>query len=215
MQHFVNKIASSLHKWARCEWSITQSVFSMILFFCNWINYYLLIIFVIFKKPKKKQQQHIYTIRQTFKSSGYKFENEKQRGVKRNPVCKTPAEVAVSELAGCQFIEAERVTALWQLFVSGKFAANCGKRHSQGPLHESTRRHGLHGLPPPPTLCSPRSSLFLVGTATSPIMLKPGSGCVALNTVSCSRKMFCRVGSLWNKLLCNKSRHCDEFRVYF
>lgn len=120
--------------------------------------------------------------------------NEMQRVVKRTPVCETPAEVAVSELAGCQFKEAECVTARWQLFVSGKFAANWGRRHSQGPLHESTCRHGLRGLPRHKLLCSPRSSLFLVGTESSPVTLKPGGGYGALNSISYWREMFFRGG---------------------
>lgn len=63
-------------------------------------------------------------------------------------------------------LEAECVTALWQLFVSGRFRANWCKRHSQGLLHESTCSWGVGSTPQ--TLLGLHFNLFYVGMQTLP-----------------------------------------------
>lgn len=68
-------------------------------------------------------------------------------------------------------LEAECVTALWQLFVSGRFRANWCKRHSQGLLHESTRSRGVGSTPQ--TLLGLHSNLFYVGMQTPSTLSKP------------------------------------------
>lgn len=67
-------------------------------------------------------------------------------------------------------LEAECVTALWQLFVSGRFRANWCKRHSQGLLHESTCSWGVGSTPH--SLLGLHSNLFYVGMQTSSTISK-------------------------------------------
>lgn len=67
-------------------------------------------------------------------------------------------------------LEAECVTALWQLFVSGRFGANWCKRHSQGLLHESTCSWGVGSTPH--SLLGLHSNLFYVGMQTSSAISK-------------------------------------------
>lgn len=102
------------------------------------------------KKKKKNYEQ----------SSSRKYESRSRQSERLNPGRSS------SECAGKlpRGLEAEYVSALWQLFVSGRFRANWCKRHSQGLLHESTCSWGVGSAPR--TLPGLKSNLFYVGMQT-------------------------------------------------
>lgn len=77
------------------------------------------------------------------------------------------------------------VTALWQLFVSGRFRANWCKRHSQGLLRKSTCSWGVGSTPQ--TLLGLHSNLFHVGMQTRSTISEPDGVCMC-SCQSCLKK---------------------------
>lgn len=121
------------------------------------------------------------------------------------------------------------VTALWQLFVSGRFRANWCKRHSQGLLCESTCSWGVGSTPQ--TLLGLHSNLFHVGMQTRSTISEPDGVCMC-SCQSCLKKRKSpfpiRVKyscCLWNVgfiihvylffFVLNSSRVCTAVQTYF
>lgn len=86
-------------------------------------------------------------------------------------------------------LEAECVTSLWQLFVSGRFRANWCKRHSQGLLHESTCSWGVGSTPQ--TLLGLHSNLFYVGMQTPSTTSKSSVVCGCQHWTLFLKKILC------------------------
>lgn len=81
-------------------------------------------------------------------------------------------------------LEAECVTALWQLFVSGRFTANWCKRLRQGPFRESTYSRGVGSTPQ--TLLGLCFDLFYAGMQTEPFCNLKAQSCLCVFVCVCA-----------------------------